>query len=68
MATITLEYDARNTNFKKLIDVLVSIGAKIVQPQPKAKKCGLDEALEDIEHGRIYKADSVEDMMKQILG
>ncbi len=69
MATITLEYDARNTNFKKLIDVLVSIGAKIVQPQPKAKKhCSLDEALEDVKQGRIHKADSVEDMMKQILG
>ncbi len=28
---------------------------------------GLDEALEDIQQGRVYKADSVEDMFKQIL-
>ncbi len=61
MATITLEYDARNINYKKLIDVLVSIGAKVVQPQPKTKRCGLDEALEDVEQGRVTEHASVRD-------
>lgn len=31
-------------------------------------KCGLDEALDDVQHGRIYEAASSEDMFKQILG
>ena len=34
----------------------------------KEKKCGLDEALEDVKAGRIYHAESTEDMMKQIFG
>ena len=32
----------------------------------KEKKRGLDEALEDVKAGRIYHAESTEDMMKQI--
>ncbi len=66
MATITLEYDARNTTLKKALDFLVSLGAKVV-PQTKTRKCGLDEALEDIKAGRVHKAKNVDDMMKQIL-
>ena len=31
------------------------------------RRTGLDEAIEDIKEGRVYKADSVEDMMKQIM-
>lgn len=31
------------------------------------KHNGLDEAIEDIEDGRVYKAESVDDMMQQIL-
>lgn len=34
----------------------------------KEKKCGLDEALEDVKAGRIYHAENTEDMMKQIFG
>lgn len=34
----------------------------------KAKKCRLDEALEDIKAGRIYHAKDTEDMMRQIFG
>ncbi len=36
----------------------------------KTRRCGLDEALEDIKQGRIHKADSVEDFfakMEEIL-
>lgn len=32
------------------------------------KKCGLDEALEDVKAGRVYHANSTGDLMKQILG
>ena len=31
------------------------------------RRTGLDEAIEDIEKGRVYKAESVDDMMNQIL-
>ena len=34
----------------------------------KEKKCGLNEALEDVKAGRVYHAESTEDMMKQIFG
>ncbi len=69
MTTITLKYDARNSILKSIIDLAVKAGAIVVDATtPKAKRCGLDEALEDVAQGRIYKADSVEDMMKQILG
>ncbi len=61
MATITLEYDARNTTFKKLIDVFVSVGARVVQSQPDTKHSGIEEALEDIEQGRVTEHASVRD-------
>ena len=67
MATITLEYDGRNTVIPKLIDIIVNLGARPVGNNRK-KKCGLDEALEDIKKGRVYEAKSVDDMMKKILG
>ena len=41
-----------------------SLKGKIVSK----KKNGLDEALDDIKAGRIYHAQSTEDLMKQILG
>ncbi len=69
MTTITLKYDARNSLLKSIIDLAVKAGAIVVDvTTSKTKRCGLDEALEDVEQGRVYKADSVEDMMKQILG
>lgn len=43
-----------------------SLGGKI--KVRKEKKCGLDEALEDVKAGRVYRAESTEDMMKQIFG
>lgn len=67
MASITLEYDGRNTAIKKAIDLILYLGAKVKEPKAQPKN-GLDEALEDIEAGRVFEADSVDDMMKQILG
>ena len=32
------------------------------------KRCGLDEALEDVKAGRVHTAESTEDLFKQILG
>lgn len=43
-------------------------GVKSVTMPRKKRMCGLDRALKDVEEGRVYHADSVEDMFKQILG
>ena len=32
------------------------------------KKNGIELGLEDIEEGRVYKAENAEDLLKQILG
>lgn len=43
-------------------------GVKSVSMPRKKRMCGLDRALKDVEEGRVYHAESVEDMFKQILG
>lgn len=65
MATITLEYDGRNSMINKLIDVLIGLGAK-VSTQPKTKKCGLDESLEDIKAGRVREIKDVNAYFKKL--
>ena len=65
MATITVQYDARNTAFKYLLQLITELGGKITKVE---KKSGLDEAMEDLKAGRVHKAKDVNDMMKQILG
>jgi len=52
MATITLNYDARNTNVKMLINSIVKLGLATVEKPPKT---GIELALEDIEKGRVYR-------------
>jgi len=41
-------------------------GVSIVKPQSKAKKNGLDLALDDVKAGRVYKAKNVDDLSKQL--
>ncbi|MDR3286432.1 MAG: hypothetical protein LBT27_03205 [Prevotellaceae bacterium] len=55
MATITLNYDARNPNVSMLINSIVNLGLATVAA-PKTKKTGRELALEDIEKGRVYTA------------
>ncbi len=38
-----------------------------IRPLPK-KKSGVELGLEDIEAGRVYRAENAEDLLKQILG
>ena len=51
MATITLEYNARNPLVKKTLDYILSIGFFEI----KTRKTGLQEAFEDIENGKITR-------------
>ncbi len=61
MATITLEYDGRNSAIKQLIGVLLMLGAK--------EKKGYDEtmqAMEDYRDGNVTVCDSFEDYLKKV--
>ena len=74
MATIVLDVqdDSLLTQIKKACQLLKGVTSVKVQRTPKAKidditkTAGYKEAMEDIKHGRVYHADSVDDMMKQI--
>ena len=47
MATITLEYDVRNKQAKRMLWIIQSLGLAT------RKKSGLEEALEDVANGRL---------------
>jgi len=64
MATITLNYDARNKNINMLLDVIRNLGAVTTNT---SQKKGLEEALEDVKKGRIYKAKNAKDVIMQCL-
>ena len=52
-------YEAQIANITNNIDFLISESADPLL---------IDEAMEDIKHGRVYHAEGVEEMFKQILG
>lgn len=61
MATITLEYDGRNSAIKQLIGVLFTLGVK--------ERKGYNEtlqAIDDFRNGNVTVCDSFEDYLKQI--
>ena len=74
MATIVLDVqdDSLLTQIKKACQLLKGVTSVKVHRTPKVKidditkTAGYKEAMEDIKHGRVYHADSVDDMMKQI--
>ena len=47
MATITLEYNARNKQARQMIEIIQTLGLAT------SKKSGLEEALEDVANGRL---------------
>lgn len=63
MATITVQYDARNTAFKHVINLILSLGGKITQVE---KKSGIDEAIDDIKNGRTEKCKDFNDYLSKI--
>ena len=74
MATIVLDVQDENllTQIKKACQLLKGVASVKVQRKPKnediTKTTGFKKAMDDIKHGRVYHADSVDDMMKQIFG
>ena len=53
MASITLNYNARNVRAQKTLEYVLSMGFFTVEK--KVKKSGLELAFEDIEKGRIHR-------------
>lgn len=76
MATIAIRPEANQmlVNFDDVI-VMQQVkktfalvrGVKSISMPRKKRMCGLDRALKDVEEGRVYHAESVEYMFKQIL-
>ena len=64
--TLQFESNAIKNHFLKIIELMN--GVSVVKPQPKAKskKCGLDEALDDVKEGRVSEYASVDDFFKEI--
>ena len=64
--TLQFESNAIKNRFLKIIELMN--GVSVVKPQPKAKskKCGLDEALDDVRAGRVSEYASVDDFFKEM--
>lgn len=63
--TINIEDKSILPHLKKILNAID--GVSIAKPS-KTKKCGLDEALDDVKTGRVHHAENVDDMFKEVLG
>ena len=61
--TINVENPSIMPSLRRVLNAIDGISI-----EPTRRKKGIEEAEEDIRKGRVYKADSVDDMFKQILG
>lgn len=76
MATLVLHIPDENLvqKVKQACKMLVGVASVKVQKDAKPKEyditktAGYREAMDDVKNGRVYHADSVDDMFKQILG
>lgn len=71
MATITLEYDARNSTMKKALDLFLSLGAKVVSPQKKEtvgtkRLTEVEISMQEAREGKVNRYESVEDMFQKL--
>ena len=73
MATLILQVPDESLvqKVKQACKMLVGVSSvKEVKPKKLdiTKTAGYREAMDDVKHGRVYHADSVDEMFKQILG
>ena len=74
MATIVLQVPDASlvSKVKQACRMLMGVASVRIQKEVKPKEyditktAGFREAMDDVKHGRIYHADSVDDMFKQI--
>lgn len=76
MATIILQIPDETlvSKVKQACKMLVGVTSVKIQKDPKlkdndiTKTSGFLEAMDDVKNGRVYQADSVDDMFEKILG
>ena len=73
MSTIVLDVQDESllTQIKKACQLLKGVASVKVHKTKNediTKTAGYKEAMDDVKHGRVYHAESVDDMFKQILG
>ena len=71
MATLVLQVPDENmvSKVKQACKMLMGVtSVKVQKRYDITKTAGYREAMDDVKNGRVYHADSVEDMFKQILG
>lgn len=66
MATLTLNYDGRNKTARSIVEMLRSLDIFHVVETP-ARKSGIEQALEDVAAGRVYRAKDGADLIHQCL-
>jgi len=67
MATITLNYNARNSIASKTIEYILSLG--VFKTEEKQKKMsGIDIALQEVKEGKVTTYENVDDLLKKING
>ena len=65
MATITLEYNPKTKGTLEFVNRIRESGFFTIKTLSK-RKSGIDEAIEDIKMGKVYKAKNVEDLFEQL--
>jgi hypothetical protein len=65
MATITLEYNPKTKGTLEFVNRIRESGFFTIKTLSK-RQSGIDEAMEDIKMGKVYKAKNVEDLFKQL--
>ena len=68
MTQLTLEFESNEikNHFLKIIELMNGVSVVKPQPKTKSKKCGLEEALDDVKAGRVSEYASVDDFFKEI--
>lgn len=64
MATYTITINERSAAGKALLNYLLSLG--VIDTKTKVHRKGLDEAIEDVKHGRTIRCSSFEEYQKKI--
>lgn len=65
MNTITIQVEDRNV-MSGLIKVLKSMNGVVILPIHNNKKSGIEEAMDDIRHGRVTKYKDADEMFEKL--
>ena len=66
MATITIEYDARNVGMKKLIDAVLALGAKQKDTKRDKEREATIRAIKEIREGKGIRCRTFSEYRKSV--